>query len=170
MDTALHDAVFYQLFASDPDTGDVSCLLSVANAPELMDNVVAALRPFFERPQATCMTQAPFAPPPDHIADASKMVASVTEEEVMELFHRHSFVAAASGYRTVLFNDAATALLPLFAREHQTGRREGIEEAAKMATSFLVGDPRNGVPFRNPMAHEIAAAIRALIGKEAGDA
>jgi hypothetical protein len=42
-------------------------------------------------------------------------------------------------------------------------RREALEEAAKKATSFLVGDPRNGVPLRNPMAHEIAAAIRALI-------
>ena len=34
--------------------------------------------------------------------------------------------------------------------------------AALLATSFLVGDPQNGVPLRNPMAHEIAAAIRAL--------
>lgn len=37
------------------------------------------------------------------------------------------------------------------------------ERCAKLATSFLVGDPANGVPLRNPMAHEIAAAIR---GKE----
>lgn len=36
------------------------------------------------------------------------------------------------------------------------------EAAALLATSFLVGDPKNGVPLRNPMAHEIAAAIRAL--------
>ena len=36
------------------------------------------------------------------------------------------------------------------------------EAAALLATSFLVGDPQNGVPLRNPMAHEIAAAIRAL--------
>ena len=38
----------------------------------------------------------------------------------------------------------------------------GIEAAAVNATSFLVGDPANGVPLRNPMAHEIAEAIRAL--------
>ncbi len=36
------------------------------------------------------------------------------------------------------------------------------EAAALLATSFLVGDPQNGVPLRNPMAHEIAAAIHAL--------
>lgn len=35
------------------------------------------------------------------------------------------------------------------------------EACAKLATSFLVGDPENGVPLRNPMAHEIADAIRA---------
>ena len=35
------------------------------------------------------------------------------------------------------------------------------EACARLATSFLVGDPKNGVPLRNPMPHEIAAAIRA---------
>jgi hypothetical protein len=44
----------------------------------------------------------------------------------------------------------------------RTVRRETLEEAAKVATSFLVGDPANGVPLRNPMAHEIAQAIRSL--------
>lgn len=38
----------------------------------------------------------------------------------------------------------------------------GIEAAAGEATSFLVGDPKNDIPLRNPMAHEIAKAIRAL--------
>ena len=47
----------------------------------------------------------------------------------------------------------------------QAIRAEALEEAAAKATSFLVGDPHNGVPLRNPMAHEIAAAIRALIEK-----
>ena len=37
---------------------------------------------------------------------------------------------------------------------------EVSELAAKHATAFLVGDPRNDVPLRNPMAHEIAAALR----------
>lgn len=45
-------------------------------------------------------------------------------------------------------------------------RRQALEEAAKMATSFLVGDPANGIPLRNPMAHEIAQAIRALASDE----
>jgi len=45
-------------------------------------------------------------------------------------------------------------------------RLEGMEimreVAARKATSFLVGDPANGVPLRNPMAHEIADQIAAL--------
>jgi hypothetical protein len=45
-------------------------------------------------------------------------------------------------------------------------RREALEEAAKAATSFLVGDPMNGVPLRSPMAYEIAEAIRSLIQGE----
>lgn len=36
------------------------------------------------------------------------------------------------------------------------------EAAAHMATSFLVGDPANGVPLRSPSPHQIADAIRAL--------
>lgn len=39
-----------------------------------------------------------------------------------------------------------------------------LEAAAGVATSFLVGDPKNGIPLRNPMAHEIADRIRALKG------
>lgn len=41
-------------------------------------------------------------------------------------------------------------------------RMEAFEEAANTATGFLVGDPLAGIPLRNPMTHEIAAAIRAL--------
>lgn len=41
------------------------------------------------------------------------------------------------------------------------------EVAARKATGFLVGKPENGVPLRNPMAHEIAKAIRALAPADA---
>ena len=34
------------------------------------------------------------------------------------------------------------------------------EACAWTATSFLVGDPKNGIPLRGPMASEVAAAIR----------
>ena len=48
------------------------------------------------------------------------------------------------------------------ARALMAERKRALEDAAKVATSFLVGDPFNGVPLRSPMAHEIADAIRAL--------
>ena len=35
------------------------------------------------------------------------------------------------------------------------------EACAWTAQSFLVGDPKNGIPLRSPMPSEIAAAIRA---------
>lgn len=47
------------------------------------------------------------------------------------------------------------------------------EAAAHKATSFLVGNPALGIPLRNPMAHEIADAIRELpltLGNEDVDA
>lgn len=34
------------------------------------------------------------------------------------------------------------------------------EACAKEATSFLSGDPKNGIPLRSPTPHEIASAIR----------
>jgi hypothetical protein len=37
-----------------------------------------------------------------------------------------------------------------------------LEEAARKATGFLVGDPANGIPLRSPSPHQIADAIRAL--------
>ena len=37
---------------------------------------------------------------------------------------------------------------------------ETTELAAKHATAFLVGDPSNGIPLRNPMPREIATALR----------
>ena len=36
------------------------------------------------------------------------------------------------------------------------------DACAKEATSFLSGDPKNGIPLRSPTPHEIAAAIRAM--------
>lgn len=45
-------------------------------------------------------------------------------------------------------------------------RNDALEGAARAATGFLVGDPANGVPLRNPMAHEIAERIRTLKSKE----
>ena len=33
-------------------------------------------------------------------------------------------------------------------------------DAAWVPTSFLVGDPPNGIPFRSPMAYEVAEAIK----------
>ncbi len=33
-------------------------------------------------------------------------------------------------------------------------------DAARVPTSFLVGGPLNGIPFRSPMAHEVAEAIK----------
>lgn len=44
-------------------------------------------------------------------------------------------------------------------------RDEAFRNAATIATSFLVGDPANGIPLRNPMPHEIAERILAEIGK-----
>jgi hypothetical protein len=50
--------------------------------------------------------------------------------------------------------------------ERATIRNAALEEAASKATGFLVGDPFEGVPLRDPMAHEIADAIRSLKTKE----
>lgn len=61
--------------------------------------------------------------------------------------------------------DAQAAL----ARIKAEVRKATLREAARKATSFLVGDPENGIPLRNPMAHEIETAILALIDKEPGN-
>ena len=60
---------------------------------------------------------------------------------------------------------AARILSQIEAESVAQVRAEALEEAAKLATSFLVGDPKNGVPLRNPLAHEIADAIRAMKGE-----
>lgn len=43
--------------------------------------------------------------------------------------------------------------------------RRTLEFAARQATDFLVGDPRNGVPLRSPVPHEIAKRLRSLSPK-----
>lgn len=60
---------------------------------------------------------------------------------------------------TELARAAIATLVPLVA-----------ERCARDATSFLVGDPANGVPLRNPMAHEVAERIRALTPNLTGEA
>lgn len=44
-------------------------------------------------------------------------------------------------------------------------RANALRDAATKATSFLVGDPQNGIPLRSPMTHEVADAILAMIDK-----
>ena len=48
--------------------------------------------------------------------------------------------------------------------DHTRLVKEAVEAeraaCAWTATSFLVGDPKNGIPLRGPMASEVAAAIR----------
>ena len=39
---------------------------------------------------------------------------------------------------------------------------KALEAAAEISTSFLVGDPANGVPLRSPSPRQIAKAISAL--------
>lgn len=57
----------------------------------------------------------------------------------------------------------AHALEVLAAEVEGVGAEKAMREAAAAkATSFLVGDPENGVPLRSPMPHEIADAIRKL--------
>jgi hypothetical protein len=41
-------------------------------------------------------------------------------------------------------------------------RNAALEEAARAATGFLVGDPFNGLPLTTPNPHQIAERIRAL--------
>lgn len=54
-----------------------------------------------------------------------------------------------------------TKLYPAPQPNAEAVRDAALEEAANTATGFLVGDPLAGIPLRNPMAHEIADAIRA---------
>ena len=54
--------------------------------------------------------------------------------------------------------EAVDAMLAFAAAE----RNAALDDAAHKATSFLVGDPKNGIPLRSPSPHEIRAAILAL--------
>lgn len=58
----------------------------------------------------------------------------------------------------------ARAALDRLIREAEA---RGMEMGAAKATSFLIGNPHNGIPLRNPMAHEIATAIRAMTDADA---
>lgn len=51
-------------------------------------------------------------------------------------------------------------LVQVIAAHRIAAEKRQRERDAQIATSFLVGDPNNGIPLRNPMAHEIADAIR----------
>lgn len=72
------------------------------------------------------------------------------------------------------FIAAARDLVPALLKERDEARAalaeaeaNALRMAANKAASFLVGDPLNGIQLRNPMAHEIAAAILNMIPKEA---
>lgn len=54
----------------------------------------------------------------------------------------------------------------LYLRDAHAVIRRTLEWAAGEATKFLVGDPKNGVPLRNPMPHEIAERLRSLASME----
>jgi hypothetical protein len=56
------------------------------------------------------------------------------------------------------FTERATAL---HAQIAPALRAEGMEMAAGIATGFLVGDPMDGIPLRDPTSGEIAATILA---------
>jgi len=67
---------------------------------------------------------------------------------------------------TAIALDHAATRITQIEGELAKARDEALEEAAHTAVSFLVGDPRNGIPLRSPSPHEIARAIRALTRKE----
>jgi hypothetical protein len=60
--------------------------------------------------------------------------------------------------------EAADAIESLQAQLAEA-RDKALEDAAVKATGFLIGNPEHGSPLRNPMSHEIAAAIRAMKGE-----
>lgn len=68
------------------------------------------------------------------------------------------------------YSDYTSELMAIITAAERRGAERMRETCAAKATGFLVGDPANGVPLRNPMAHEIATAIRAIeTGGEALD-
>lgn len=79
----------------------------------------------------------------------------------------YQFVQAFARHRIAAAKDAIESS-DIGPRNYVEGYRRGIKEAARAATSFLVGDPANNVPLRNPSPHEIADAIRDLqrLGQE----
>ena len=65
----------------------------------------------------------------------------------------------------LLWMEQQVALDPKVSEDAVKFRDAVLEEAAAKATSFLVGDPANGIPLRNPLAHEVADAIRSMKSK-----
>ena len=87
--------------------------------------------------------------------DAAKEEGTVSDipDEIM---------IAANECHLFTFNRGYRQSVEAIARALMAERKRALEDAAKVATSFLVGDPFNGVPLRRPTAHEIAEAILAL--------
>lgn len=56
----------------------------------------------------------------------------------------------------------ARAILPILHRREQQAAEAMKERCATKATSFLIGDPKKGIPLRSPSPHAIADAIRSL--------
>lgn len=81
--------------------------------------------------------------------------------------HAEAILGAASGATSLCDGDDkhcpdCQAILTACAALADDAARAMQEAAGRKATGFLVGDPKNGVPLRNPMAHEISDAIRAI--------
>lgn len=85
----------------------------------------------------------------DHVA------VTIAHEAANEIERLRQNIGCARDQRTTQYCAEVNA-----ARDR--GWNEAIEAAAEKATGFLVGDPAKGIPFRNPMSHEIADAIRQL--------
>jgi len=93
------------------------------------------------------------------IADGVKYVKRDAEWEADVTRHRE-MLAKYSDYE-----DGRSMIIDAFRRARAVIRRT-LEWAAGEATKFLVGDPKNGVPLRNPMPHEIAERLRSLASME----
>lgn len=57
--------------------------------------------------------------------------------------------------------EGTTALDAVRADARRAGMVDGLREAARLSVSFLVGDPANEIPLRNPMPHQIKDYILA---------
>ena len=64
------------------------------------------------------------------------------------------------GHEYIRRDPAVLAALPEVQAIVDAAVKAEREACAWLATSFLVGDPRNGIPLRYPSGVEVAAAIR----------